>query len=180
MWHRVTTSTPPGDIVVTLQDTFWKKPQWVAQAHGGHIANKVVKEPGVFIQNVPKGYFGGTFQKWPACDHRSHCDQSGGYISKESSMYPLGNVWTHCLRNLNVSSMCPLGKCPLAPSDRDITWWDNHKHPHTRGYVGTKYPSFCWSCDSMSHDFPFYLWHNMFLTYSLFSESHITWLHKPS
>jgi len=32
-------------------------------------------------------------------------------------MYPLGNVWTHCLRNLNVSSMCPLGKCPLAPSD---------------------------------------------------------------
>jgi len=31
-------------------------------------------------------------------------------------MYPLGNVWTHCLRNLNVSSMCPPGKCPLAPS----------------------------------------------------------------
>jgi len=28
-------------------------------------------------------------------------------------MYPLGNVWTHCLRNLNVSSMCP-----LAPSVR--------------------------------------------------------------
>jgi len=31
-------------------------------------------------------------------------------------MYPLGNVWTHCLRILNVSSMCPPGKCPLAPS----------------------------------------------------------------
>ena len=31
-------------------------------------------------------------------------------------MYPLGNVWTHCLRVLNVSSMCPPGKCPLAPS----------------------------------------------------------------
>jgi len=32
-------------------------------------------------------------------------------------MYPLGNVWTHCLRNLNVSSMSPLDKCPFAPSD---------------------------------------------------------------
>ena len=52
----------------------------MAQAHGGHIANKIVKEPGVFIQNVPSGYFGrdiskvqhvikvgGTFQKSPAC-----------------------------------------------------------------------------------------------------------------
>jgi len=27
------------------------------------------------------------------------------------------NVWTNCLRNLNVSSMYTLGKCPLAPSD---------------------------------------------------------------
>ena len=32
-------------------------------------------------------------------------------------MYPLDTVWTNCLRNLNVtSSICPLGKCPLAPS----------------------------------------------------------------
>jgi len=23
-----------------------------------------------------------------------------------------------------------------------ITRWDNRKHPHSRGYVGTKYPSF--------------------------------------
>jgi len=106
---------PPGDIVVIFQDTFWKKPQWVAQTHCGHITNKIVKEPGVFIQNVPSGYFGGTFQKWPACDHWSHWDQSGGYISKGSSMYPLGNVWTHCLRNLNVTSVYPPGKCPLAP-----------------------------------------------------------------
>ena len=72
---------PPGDIVITLQDTFWKKSQWVAQTHGGHIAKKVVKEPRVFIQNVPGGYFGrdiskvqhvikvgGTFQKSPACN----------------------------------------------------------------------------------------------------------------
>ena len=35
-------------------------------------------------------------------------------------MYPLGNVWTHCLRNLNVSSMCPPGKYPLAPSVCDL------------------------------------------------------------
>ena len=49
-----------------------------------------------------------------------------GHISKESSMYPLGNVWTQCLRNLNVSSMCPPGKCPLAPSvrwtARTVSW----------------------------------------------------------
>jgi len=92
----------------------------VAQTHGGHIANKIVKKPRVFIQNVPRGYFGGTFQKWPACD------QSGGYIAKGSSMYPLGNVWTNRLRNHNVTSMCPLDKCPLAPSVTSLT------HPLTQ------------------------------------------------
>ena len=69
----------------------------MAQTHGGYIANKIVKEPKGFIQNVPSGYF-------------------GGYIAKVSSMYPLDNVWTNCLKNLNVSSMYPPGKCPLAPS----------------------------------------------------------------
>ena len=58
----------------------------MAQAHGGHIADKIEKEPRGFIQNVPRGYFGGcfksdqhvitgyivikvggTFQKSPAC-----------------------------------------------------------------------------------------------------------------
>jgi len=69
MWFNFTTNpqraheVAAGYIVVTLQDTFWKKPQWVAQTHGGHIANNFVKEPMVFIQNVPRGYFGGTFQK---------------------------------------------------------------------------------------------------------------------
>ena len=67
-----------GYIVVTLQDTFWKKSQWVAQIHGGYVAYKIVKEPRVFIQKVPSGYF-------------------GGYIVKESSMYPLDNVWTNWL-----------------------------------------------------------------------------------
>ena len=54
---------PPGDIVVTFQDTFWEKSQWVAQTHSGHIANKIVKEPRVFIQNVPRGYVGGDISK---------------------------------------------------------------------------------------------------------------------
>jgi len=31
-------------------------------------------------------------------------------------MYPLDNVWINCLKNLNVTSMSPLDKCPLAPS----------------------------------------------------------------
>ena len=58
----------------------------MAQTHGGHIANKIVKEPGVFIQMCPGGTLGehfksdqhvitghivikvgGTFQKSPAC-----------------------------------------------------------------------------------------------------------------
>jgi len=33
-------------------------------------------------------------------------------------MYPLDTFWVNCLKNLNVSSMYPLGKCPFAPSDR--------------------------------------------------------------
>ena len=32
-------------------------------------------------------------------------------------MYPLDDVWINCLKNLNVTSMSPLDKCPLAPSD---------------------------------------------------------------
>jgi len=32
-------------------------------------------------------------------------------------MYPLDNVWINCLKNLNVTSMSPLDKYPLAPSD---------------------------------------------------------------
>jgi len=35
----------------------------VAQTHGGYIANKIVKEPKGFIQNVPSGYFGGDISK---------------------------------------------------------------------------------------------------------------------
>ena len=58
-----------------------------------------MKEFKGFIQNVPSGYFGGD-------------------ISKVTGMYPLGNVWMNCLKNLNVSSMYPLGKCPLAPSEK--------------------------------------------------------------
>jgi len=42
-----------GYIVVTLQNTFWKKPQWVAQTYCGHIANKIVKEPRVSFKMCP-------------------------------------------------------------------------------------------------------------------------------
>jgi len=31
-------------------------------------------------------------------------------------MYPLDTFWVNCLKNLNVTSMYPLGKCPFAPS----------------------------------------------------------------
>ena len=80
----------------------------MAQAHGGHIANKIVKEPRVFIQNVPREYFGGTFQsdqhvitghivikvggtfqKSPACTPWVMC----GHIAQESSMYPQCAPW---------------------------------------------------------------------------------------
>ena len=45
----------------------------------------------------------------------------GGDISTVTSMYALGNVWTNYLKNHNVTSMCPPGKCPLAPSGLDWT-----------------------------------------------------------
>ena len=47
-------------------------------------------------------------------------------------MYPLDNVRTNCLKNLNVSSMYPPGKCPLAPSDKDVDRQLNHTKPAMR------------------------------------------------
>ena len=35
---------PPGDIMDTLLDTLWKKFEWVAQPHAGHIVDNIVKE----------------------------------------------------------------------------------------------------------------------------------------
>jgi len=32
-------------------------------------------------------------------------------------MYPLDNVQKNCLKNLNVTSISPPDKCPLAPSE---------------------------------------------------------------
>jgi len=45
-----------GYIVITFLDTFWKNPQWVAQAHDGYIVNKIVKETRGFFQKVATGY----------------------------------------------------------------------------------------------------------------------------
>ena len=78
-------------------DTFWKKSQRVAQPCGGHIVNKIVKEPGGHIQKVS-----------PCC--------LGGYFLKEISMYPLDNAWTNCLKNHNEITMYLLDKCLLSPS----------------------------------------------------------------
>ena len=59
-------------IVIAFLDTFWKNPQWVAQAHGDYIVNKIVKvatgysdynvkKPRVFIQKVATCCFGVFF-----------------------------------------------------------------------------------------------------------------------
>ena len=94
MWFNFTTNSQRTHevvaryIVVTLEDTFWKKSQWVARTHGGYIVNKIVKEPRVFIQKVPSGYF-------------------GGYIEKLTSMWSLLTLWSkwwiHCKRTQHVS-----------------------------------------------------------------------------
>jgi len=49
-------------VVATLLGNFWKNSQWVAQAHGGHIENKIVKEPTGFFQRAADGFFDGFFQ----------------------------------------------------------------------------------------------------------------------
>jgi len=50
-------------------------------------------------------------------------------------MYPLGNVWTHCLRILNITSMCPLGNCPLAPSGAE---GGTERGAQCRGMMGNR------------------------------------------
>ena len=40
-------------------------------------------------------------------------------------MYPLDTFWVNCLKNLNVSSMYPLGKCSFAPSVSPLEYADD-------------------------------------------------------
>ena len=127
-------------ILITSQCTFWKDPQWVAQLHSGHIVNKFVKEPRVFIQKVATGYIVirvvDTFWKnsqrvaQPCGGHilSKIVKESKGpiqkvspgrfsdYFLKEISMYPLDTDWLNCLRNHNEITMYPLDKSTLSPS----------------------------------------------------------------
>ena len=65
-----------GNIVVTLVATLWKKSQWVAQGHAGHIEGEIVKEPREFFQRVAQGFFDGFFYN-------------------VSSMSPQDTLWSH-------------------------------------------------------------------------------------
>ena len=56
-----------GYIVVAFLDTFWKNPQWVAQAHDGYIVIKIVKVA-------------------------THC--FGVFFVKAISMYSLFTLWS--------------------------------------------------------------------------------------
>jgi len=65
----------------------------VAQTHGGHIANKIVKEPRVFIQNVPSGYFGGDISK-VTC-------MSGALIENLNFSWALSGACTYFAQDFN-------------------------------------------------------------------------------
>jgi hypothetical protein len=41
-----------------------------------------------------------------------------GKFKKKPTLYPLGLLWTNCLKTLKKLSICLLGKYPLAPSER--------------------------------------------------------------
>jgi len=98
----ITLKRTPGDIVVTFQDTFWKKSQWVAQAHGRHIANKIVKEPRVFIQNVPSGYFHSGH--WaPFCPRISHVYKTTRL--NFLCIFPISLLFENTLENQSKNSM---------------------------------------------------------------------------
>ena len=133
---------PPRDIVVTLVATFWKKPQWVAQGHAGHMEGGIVKEPRGFFQRVAQGCFDGFFynvspmspqvtlwsHQWPLCESNHNvspggmCDWIEGHFQKVISMPPLGKVWTNCLKKHNVISMYPPVNWPLSPSGSPHHW----------------------------------------------------------
>jgi len=84
-----------GYIVVAFLDTFWKNPQWVAQAHDGYIVNKIVKETPGFFQKVATGYIVIIIVKEPSVfiqEVATH--RFGVFFVKVINMYPLSTLWS--------------------------------------------------------------------------------------
>ena len=102
---------PGGDILITWLGTLWKKAQWVAQAQGRYIVNKIVKETSDSIHNVATGCCGGNILKeitisgsgseWWHCEQ--HCERNQWVHSKSPHQMPW---WIHSERNQHVPTAC--------------------------------------------------------------------------
>ena len=134
---RLHCKEPTGHIVNILQGTLWKKPQWVAQIHVGHISLQIVKETSGYIQNVPSGHLAGYIVKaitmcllitlrskwWAHCECnlnkwlRSHVGHILSHIVKETPGFfhkvPTGHLPGHIVKELSMS--------PLVASW--LHWW---------------------------------------------------------
>ena len=97
---------------------------------GGHFANEIRE----FAHKIPTGYFAGYFVKVIGgfiynvlsghivneireFVHNVPTGYWGGYFLKELIICLVGICWANCFKTHNKLTMCPLGKCPFAPSD---------------------------------------------------------------
>ena len=89
-------------IVVTLGNTLWKNPQWVAQVHAGHIGDKIVKEISGSIHNVPSGHLAGhiviAFSMCPAITLRSKWWAHWESILNEWLRLHAGHIVSHIIK----------------------------------------------------------------------------------
>jgi len=92
--HNVPTGHIGGYFVNEIRGFVHKIPT-------GYLVGYIVNEIREFVYNVPTGYW-------------------GGYFLKEPTICLVGIFQVNCFKTHNKLTMCPLGKCPFAPSDKSL------------------------------------------------------------
>ena len=83
----------------------------------GHIGGHIVNEIRGFIHKIPTGYLvGHIVNEIREFVHNVPTGYWGGYFSKEPTICLVGIYRVNCFKTHNKLTMCPLGKCPFAPS----------------------------------------------------------------
>ena len=92
----------------------------------GHIGGHIVNEIRGFIHKIPTGYLvGHIVNETREFVHNVPTGYWGGYFSKEPTICLVGICRANCFKTHNKLTMCPLGKCPFAPSG---IAHQNHRH----------------------------------------------------
>ena len=107
----------------------------------GTLESILWKNPRILFNKCPVCSLVSTFQKYSPCTQWVKWGQSDGFFWKIQGMYPVDIGWENCFRTYNELTMCPLGKCSLAPSDIRLFY--------LLSSLTLPPPSICLHCDSV-------------------------------